>query len=55
LRKQRGALARFSSEIFLSAGTELYILGDVVGADRITAVQTLADACPAADRARYFR
>jgi hypothetical protein len=34
LRKQRGQLARFCSEIFLSAGTELHVLGHVVGSDR---------------------
>jgi hypothetical protein len=34
LRKQRGQLARFASEIFLSAGTELHILGHLIGPDR---------------------
>jgi hypothetical protein len=35
LRKQRGELAHFSSEIFLSVGNELHVLGHVVGSDRI--------------------
>jgi len=38
LRKQRRALAHFSSKIFLSVGTELHVLGHVVGADRIDGV-----------------
>jgi len=38
LRKQRDELAHFSSEIFMSAGTELHVLGHVVGGDRIDGV-----------------
>ncbi len=34
LRKQRGHLAHFSSEIFLSSGTELHVLGNLIGPDR---------------------
>jgi hypothetical protein len=38
LRKQRGQLARVASEIFLTAGTELHVLGHLVGADRADGV-----------------
>src|SRR6267143_4413528 len=38
LRKQRGQLAHFTSEIFLSAGTELHVLGHLVGSDRTDGV-----------------
>jgi hypothetical protein len=35
LRKQRSQLAHFASEIFLSTGTELHVLGHIVGSGRI--------------------
>src|SRR5438067_543148 len=35
LRKQRAALAHSSSQVFLSVGNELRVLGHIVGADRI--------------------
>lgn len=38
LRKQRSQLAHFASEIFLSAGTELHVLGHLVGSDRTDSV-----------------
>lgn len=38
LRKRRRELARFSSETFSSAGTELHVLGYVIGSDRVGGV-----------------
>jgi len=38
LREQRNELAHFSSKIFLSVGTELHVLGHIVGRDRIDGV-----------------
>jgi len=37
-RNQRRQLAHFSSDIFLSAGTELHLLGHIVGPDRVEGV-----------------
>jgi hypothetical protein len=38
LRNQRRKLAHFSSKVFLSVGTELHLLGHVVGSDRVNGV-----------------
>jgi hypothetical protein len=38
LTKERGELAHFTSKSFLSVGTELHVLGHVVGSDRIGGV-----------------
>jgi hypothetical protein len=38
LRKQRNTLADFTSEIFSSVGTELHLLGHIVGTDRVGGV-----------------
>jgi hypothetical protein len=38
LRKVRRDLAHFSSGIFLAVGTELHVLGDIIGSDRVDGV-----------------